>query len=282
MKTSNGKASQAVPASHGISWLIQSLSLIRLQAGRLLLIAMLMQVILGLTQVPLIGLLVVISVPGFSAGILEAFHVTARNGRPGPGLLLKPLTSGTHSGRLLAMGALVFAIGILSVSLILTSSAELLDPDLISRIEQGDVDAIAQLNPDSLQRMVLAFMLGVAISGTLSFFTIPLMWFRDRRLWPALAAGLKALVTHWKAFLVLGLGVAAVLLPVMVAAGILIWLASSAGGVVSMLLMGLIMILILAFQLLLFGTQYCSFLDVFGIEDEKSPPAPEDESQLVA
>ena len=40
-----------MPFSQGLAWLLQSLSLMRLQAGRLLLIAVIMQVILGLTQV---------------------------------------------------------------------------------------------------------------------------------------------------------------------------------------------------------------------------------------
>ena len=57
-----------MPFSQGIAWLVQSFSLMRLQAGRLLLIAVFMQMILGLTQVPLIGFLVIISVPGLSGG----------------------------------------------------------------------------------------------------------------------------------------------------------------------------------------------------------------------
>ena len=57
---------QTVSAAHGLAWLLQSLSLLRRQTGRLLLIALLMQFILGLTQLPLIGLLVVLSVPALS------------------------------------------------------------------------------------------------------------------------------------------------------------------------------------------------------------------------
>ena len=57
---------------------MESLALLRAQAGRLLLISVVMQVILGLAQVPLLGILVVLSVPGLGAGMLEAFHVTAK------------------------------------------------------------------------------------------------------------------------------------------------------------------------------------------------------------
>jgi hypothetical protein len=46
--------------------------------------------------------------------------------------------------------------------------------------------------------------------------------------------------------------------------------------------MGLVMILLLAFQLILFATQYCAFRDIFGLESELAPPAGTDDSQLVA
>jgi len=54
------------------------------------------------------------------------------------------------------------------------------------------------------------------------------------------------------------------------------------GGVLSVVILGCIMILMLAFQMLLFGTQYCSFRDIFGMEDSPEPPDSEDDSQLVA
>ncbi len=112
MPNDKSDGSRSIPASRGIAWLVQSLSLLRMQPGRLLLIAVFMQVILGLTQLPLIGMLIIISVPALSAGVLEAFDVAGRGGRPVLGLLFKPLTSGTHSGRLFLMGLLVFLVGI--------------------------------------------------------------------------------------------------------------------------------------------------------------------------
>jgi hypothetical protein len=267
--------------SQGIAWLLQSLSLMRLQAGRLLLIAVIMQVILGLTQVPLIGILVIISVPGLSAGVLEAFDVTRRGGYPGLNLLIKPLKSGKHAGRLFLMGALVFAVGVLSISLVLSGSEDLLNPDLMSRIEQGDIEAITQLDQESISKMALAFMIGISISGTLSYFTIPLIWFGDRTLGNALVEGLKALVGNWRPFLMLALGLFVALIPVAIVAGLLLGMAGG-GGLFSVIVMGGIMILLLAFQMLLFGTQYCAFRDIFGIDDPPGPQSPDDDSQLVA
>ena len=246
----------------------------------LLLISLLMQLILGLTQLPLIGLLVVLSVPGLTAGMLEAFHVTARGGRPSPSLLFAPLTSGRHAGRLFAMGALVFVVGILCISMMLAGSEQLMDPDLLQRIEQGDMEAVAVLDQESLGRMVLAFMLGVGISGTLSYFTVPLIWFQDCKLWAALGAGLKALMINWKPFLALALGLVLVFVPLAVVSGVL-FVSVGLGSLASALVMGGVVVLMLLFQLLLFSTQYCAFREIFGVPAGPATP-PQDESQLVA
>lgn len=270
-----------VPSSRGFAWLVQSLALIRLQAGRLLLIGVLMQLILGLSQLPLIGLLIIISVPGLTAGLLEAFHVTARGGAPDIRLLFKPLTSSAHSGRLFAMGALVFTVGVLCISLLLSGNEQLFDPALMERIEQGDVNAISSLNQEAVGRIALALLVGVAVSGTLSYFTIPLIWFGNRKLGTALALGLKGLVVNWRPFLLLGIGLALVLVPLGLVSAILVSVAASGGGL-SVLIMGLIMLLLMLFQLLLFGTQYCAYRDIFGVEEPAAPAAGEDDSQLLA
>jgi hypothetical protein len=271
----------ALPFSRGIAWLVQSMALLRMQAGRLILIAVFMQVILGLTQVPVIGLLIILSVPALSAGVLEAFDVTRRGGIPMLSLLFRPLTSGTHSGRLFLMGALIFAVGVLSISLLLSGNEVLMDPELMSRIEQGDVDAITQLDQEAIGKMILAFLVGISISGTLSYFTIPLMWFGDRKLVRAVPEGLKAMIVNWKPFVMLALGLVIVLVPVIVISGLLFGLASGKGAL-SIVAMAVMMILILAFQMVLFGTQYCAYRDIFGMEEQAVANEPEDDSQLLA
>jgi hypothetical protein len=274
------RKARVVPPRHGIAWLVQSMTLLRAQPGRLLFIAVLLQVMMGLTQVPLVGLLLILSVPALSAGVLQAFHVSSEGGRPAPTLLFSALISGSHTGRLLTLGALMFAVGILTASLFLSGNEAMLDPDVLARIEQGDIEALSTLDQGALHRMVIAFMIGISVSGTLSYMTIPLIWFHDRKLGAALVDGLRVLITNWKPFLVLGLGMAAVLVPIALLAGILISLAGSA-GLLSVILMGLVMILLLAFQLMLFGTQYCAFRDIFGLAGESAPPADTDDSQLV-
>ena len=63
------------PAAAGWAWLRSSLSLFRAQPARLLLIAVLLQLILGLSRVPGLGLLVILAVPALTAGLLQALHL---------------------------------------------------------------------------------------------------------------------------------------------------------------------------------------------------------------
>jgi len=271
-----------VPASHGFAWLLQSLALLRMQPGRLLLIAILMQLILGLTQVPLLGLLVILSVPGLNAGLLQAFHAASQAARPPVSTLFAPLASSRHSWRLLGMGAVVFGIGLLSMSVLLSGNQLVHDPELLSRIEQGDLEAIAQIDMNALGNILLALAIGIAVSGTLSYFTIPLIWFRDRGLWDSIGVGLRAMAVNWKPFLVLALGLVALLVPISIVAGLLFGLATGS-GLVSILVMGLVLLVVLLFQLVLFGTQYCSFRDIFGIQQSVAPAEhPPDDGQFVA
>ena len=272
---------RSLPFSQGLAWMLQSLALIRLQFTRLLLIAAMLQVLLYLTRLPVIGFLIILSVPLFTAGILAAFHVTAAGGRPRPGLLFKPLSVTERAGRLLGLGAVLFAVGVLSVLLVLGGMEGTVPQELLVRLEQGDLQAVAELDQGVVARLVAAFAVGVSVSGTLSYFSIPLIWFGGHRLGSALAAGLRALLVNWRPFLLLAVGLVALLLPIMLVTGILMVVAA-AGGIVSILATVFIMILLLAFQMLLFGTQYCAYQDVFGRLEAERPPPTDEDGQLLA
>jgi hypothetical protein len=248
-----------------------------------LLIALLMQLILGLTQIRLLGILVIMAVPGLTAGILEAFHVAARGGTPALSTLFVPLTSREHGSRLIGLGGLVFIVGVLFISALLPGGEQLPDEELINRLQQGDIEAINTLDPEYIKRMMMAFLVGVAVSGTLSFFTIPLIWFRNRKLWRALLEGLQALARNWKAFLVLGLVLAAVSIPMALVIGML-FAAGGQPGPFSLLLMGLVMVVLLLYQMLLFGTQYCSAREIFEFDKQPGPTSEKEkrDDQFVA
>jgi hypothetical protein len=213
--------------------------------------------------------------------MLLAFHHTAQGQAPSPSVLFVPMTSRLHVGRLFSMGALMFLVGIITVALLMPDDSILTDPELLTRIEQGDVEALTAVDINSLRALVFAFLVGLTVSATLSYMTIPLMWFRGFKLSQALGAGLRAMLVNWKPFLVLGLATAGLLVPVSIAAGVLFTLASGE-GLASMLIMALVLLLVMWFQLVLFGTQYCAFRDLFGMNSDGRPEEPADDSQLVA
>lgn len=283
MNQRNNPRKRGLPGSRGKAWLLQSLTLLKAQTGRLLFVAVVMQVILGLSQVPFLGLLVIISVPALGAGLLEAYHVTAQGGMPSVALLFKPLSVAECRSRLLGMGALVFLIAVLTISILLPASGSMPDEALMLRLQQGDVEALSELDPDFLSDLMMAFLVSIGISGTLSYLSIPLVWFHRRKLWPALGEGMRALLVHWKPFLVMGAGIMLLFVPVALLTSVLLHLAA-AGGVLAMIATGLMMILLLLFQLVLFGTQYCAARDIFGPGREEKPegPAADAEDQLVA
>jgi len=253
---------RVLPASQGIAWLTQALLLIRAQASRLLFLAVLLQLILGLARVPVLGLIIILAVPALSAGILQAFWLAAAGKRVTASVLFAALLVGAKTGRFMALGAILFAVAILSVSLMLSGSQDLISAELLARIEQGDVDAISELDPAVLMHFAYAVAVGVGLSGTLSYLAIPLLWFRDEKLFASIINGCKAMVLNWRPFSMLALGLVLLLIPVAALMAILFSFAGSA-GVLSILVAGLVMLIALAFQLVVFGTQFCAFRDIY-------------------
>jgi len=254
-----------LPARHGLTWLAQSLALVRAQPGRLLFLVVLLQLILGLARVPVLGLLVVMAMPAFSAGLLQAIGMVSTGQRPSAAVLFAPLLSGQKTGRLLLLGALMFLVGILTVSLMLSGSQNLLDADVLARIEQGDMEAVTALDPTLISRALMAIAVGVSISGTLSFLAIPLLWFGDQKLGAALLGGLRAMLMNWRPFTVLALGLMGLLVPVGIVVALLFQLAGSSGGL-SIVLLVAIMLIALVFQLAVFGTQFFSYREIYGLK----------------
>ena len=274
------KPFRVLAPSRGFAWLGQSIAILRLQAGRLLFLAVLMQVIISLVQVPILGIFILLSVPGLNAGILEAFHQSGRGKVPQINLLFAPLASSRHRARFFLMGGLILLVSIVCVTFVLGSTTEI-DEALLLRLQQGDMAALEEIDPTFIQRLMASFMISVAISGTITFFSIPLVWFLGRGLGRSIAEGLKALMANWKPMLGLGLVLLGVFLPVSLLLMLFMQLAL-VGGLLGTLGMGLVMMVVLLFQLLLFGTQYCSFREIFGLETPEPEEPEHSDDQLVA
>jgi hypothetical protein len=269
-----------LPATRGLAWVSGSWGLVKKQPFRLLLISLFFQFILSFSQTGALGLVVILCLPVLSAGLLHAFFLVEHGGKPMVAVLFMPFTSKGKIGALLLLGGFAMALTLLVISIALAGQMLEIDPDIIGRIEQGDLDALQLIDPQVMENAVLAMALGAAISGTITFFAVPLIWFRTSSMGSALRAGLKALGSNWKPLLVIALFLGVLAVPIILLFGSF-YLSALSEGTGSALLAFLLLLIGPMFQLLLFGTQYLAFRDIFGL-DEAAFPVHKKNDQLVA
>jgi sulfite exporter TauE/SafE len=97
----------------------------------------------------------------------------------------------------------------------------------------------------------------------------------------AIIVGLKALAQNWRPLLVIGALLGALAVPI----GLLFvsfYLSALSGGTASPILAFLILLLGPMFQLLLFGTQYLAFRDIFALDSNTGADEHAKADQLVA
>lgn len=284
-----GRDFRRLPAARGLAWLITAAALLRQQMWRLLLVALIVQVIMGLTRFPVLGLMIALAIPLFSAGMLQCFHHVRRGLPLSPVVLFSPFADTRIAGRLFLLGGIIALVGVMVISWLLSGVTELRDPELLARLDQGDINAIREIDPAVIRRALIALSIGVGVSGVMGYFSIPLLWFRNIGVGAALGTGFKALVKNWKPFMVLGLVLVALSLPLMLIMGLLVGLSAVSGGLgpIQYLLMVFMVLLI---QLLMFGTQYCAFAEIFelpgnmqeAVEVEEPSRPQDDDDQFVA
>jgi hypothetical protein len=269
-----------LPAARGLAWLSGSWGLFKRQPIRLLLISLFFQFFLSFSQTGALGLLVILCLPILSAGLLHAFFLVEHGQKPMLAVLFTAFMAKGSTGQLLLLGAVAMALALLIVSLAMAGQMLDIDPDIIVRVEQGDLDALQLIDPQVLESAVLAMGLGAAISGTVTYFSIPLIWFRKHKLGGALVMGLKGLGRNWKPLVVVGILLGVLAVPIVLLFGSF-YLSAISEGTASSLMAFLLLLLGPMFQLLLFGSQYLAFRDIFGL-DETAATVDKTKNQLVA
>jgi len=269
-----------LPAARGIAWVSGSWGLVKRQPLRLLVISLFFQFILSFSQTGALGLVVILCLPVLSAGLLHAFFLVEHGGKPMLAILFLPFTSKGHIGALLLLGAVSMVLALAVVSLVVAGQVLEIDPDILVRIEQGDLEALQMIDPRVMESAVLSVALGAVVSGTMTYFAVPLIWFRKRAMGNALLAGLKGLGRNWKPLLVIGLFLGLLAVPIVLMFGYFYTSALGSGGG-SPVIAFLLLLIGPMFQLLLFGTQYLAFRDIFGLE-EGIVPVEKKADQLVA
>ena len=268
-----------MPAARGLAWVSGSWGLVKRQPLRLLLISLFFQLLLSFSQMGPLGMVVILCLPVLSAGLLQAFFLVESGEKPMLAVLFMPFTAKGSIGSLLLLGGIAMAVALLIVTLTLAGQMQDIDPNIIVRIEQGDLDALQLIDPQVLQNAVLAMAIGAAISGSITYFAVPLIWFRKHGVGSALIMGLKALGRNWKPLLVIGLFLGLLAVPIVLLFGYF-YLSALNEGAASTFLGFLLLMIGPMFQLLLFGTQYLAFRDIFGLDEAAVPAKASD--QLVA
>lgn len=269
-----------LPAVRGLAWVSGSWGLVKRQPLRLLLISLFFQFFLSFSQVGPLGMVVILCLPLLSAGLLQAFFLVEHGEKPMLAVLFIPFTAKGSIGPLLLLGGIAMAVALLVVTITLAGQVLNIDPDIIVRIEQGDLDALQLIDPKVLQSAVLAMAIGAAISGSITYFSVPLIWFLKHGVGSALIMGLKALGRNWRPLLVIGLFLGLMAVPIVLLFGSF-YLSALNEGTASTVLGFLLLLIGPMFQLLLFGTQYLAFRDIFGL-DEPAVSASGSGDQLVA
>jgi hypothetical protein len=270
-----------VPTARGLAWVSGSWGLVKRQPLRLLLISLFFQFFLGFSQANALGLLVILCLPVLSAGMLQAFFLVERGEKPMLAILFIPFTAKKSLGQLLLLGGTVMVLGLLIVSLVLAGQMVDVDPEILRRIEQGDLDALQFIDPQIMENAVMAMAIGAAVSGSITYFAVPLIWFRKQGMGSAVIMGLKALGRNWRPLLLIGVILGLLAVPVALLFGSF-YLSAMSEGSASPWLAFLLMLLGPMFQLLLFGTQYLAFRDIFGLDVSAGMQGENKTDQLVA
>lgn len=269
------------PAARGLGWVSGSWELFRRQPLRLLLISLFFQFFLSFSQVNVLGLLVILCLPVFSAGMLHAFLLVERYEKPSLAVLFLPFTAKNSITRLLLLGGVVMALGLLVVTLILAGQAVDINPEILSRIEQGDLDALQLIDPQMMENTIMAMALAATISGIMTYFSVPLIWFKKMGTGGAVTMGLKALGLNWRPLLVIGILLGFLAVPIALLF-VSFYLSALSDGTASTWVAFLLLLLGPMFQLMLFGTQYMAFKDIFGLDEMTGGDGKNRGDQLVA
>ncbi len=272
---------QKVPAARGLAWLSGSWELFKRQPLRLLLISLFFQFFLSFSQADALGLLVILCLPVLSAGMLQAFLLVEQRQKPMLAVLFTPFTNRSSVSRLLLLGALVMVLGILVVSMVLAGQLLDVDPEILKQIEQGNLEALQLIDPQILENTIVAMAIAATISGSISYFSVPLIWFNKQAVGFSVITGLKAMASNWRPLLVIGLVLGLLAVPIVLLFGSF-YLSALSEGTVSIFLTILLLLLGPMFQLLLFGTQYLAFKDIFGTDEATTEGENGTADQLVA
>lgn len=269
----------------GLRWLPAAAEMLFSGFGPLAGLAALWLLVSMIALIPVIGQLAVMLItPLLTAGAIAAFAQVSAGRRPAPTILFAAWGRPNLRNRLLALGAFGILGSLLALLVVAGWLSGQVTPDQIQAAQQQSPQAMAEmLEQISFGPMLLVAAAILAVVMAAMYFAIPLVMFRDITTTGALTISLRAVVANWSAFLGFGLVVIAMVVALGLVFGVVMVTLSVALGTAAQMIAQIVFMLVaMMVQVLMAGSQWVAFADIFGPpgEDRDEPEKPDD--QLLA
>ncbi|MCF6225426.1 MAG: hypothetical protein L3J22_03865 [Xanthomonadales bacterium] len=264
---------RVVPAATGKLWLEEAWQFFRRQTRVLMFAVLLLVFIWSLSSVPVLGMVISILSPIFTAGLL--LGIRAGFIKPPARInLLDAWQLPEVRKELVFLGLALTLIGLLINHLLGSDLAKLDEMRLV--MASGTVPEIPM---EALQRVLLFSLASIVIIGFCTWFALPEIVYRGRPALSAVLLSLQATLANWRALSVLGLWlmllwVTVVFVVSIVSAVLLTMLGSSLIGTFIASLP--VLVVSLGLMALMYVVQYVCWRDIFADPAEESPSSGED------
>lgn len=234
--------------------------------------------------IPVLGqIILVLFTPLLTAGVLAAFDTLAAGRRPHPLTLFAGWKDPVRRTGLLLIGSFSLMGSMLAALVLVGWMSGQVDPAQLEAAMASPETLAQTLSGVSIGGGLLLAALLFSLVLAALYFAIPLVMF-DR--WPtfrALTTSLKAVFINWAAFLGFGLAFVIFAAALGLILVLVISLISLALGQFGQFLSQVIFLLLTMFvQVLMGGTQYLAFCQIFGWSPEGAPPGPSNDEEMMA
>lgn len=268
----------------GLRWLPAAAELLFSGFGPLAGLAALWLLVSMIAIIPIVGQLAVMLItPLLTAGAIAAFTQVSAGRRPAPTMLFAAWGRPDLRNRLFALGAFGILGSLLALLVVAAWLSGQVTPDQIQAAQQSPQAMAEMLEQISLGPMLLVAAAMLAMVMAAMYFAIPLVMFHHITTARALTTSLRAVVSNWSAFLGFGLVVIAMVVALGLVFGIvMVTLSVALGTAAQMIAQVVFMLVAMLVQVLMAGTQWVAFTNIFGSPGENRDEPEEPDDQLLA
>lgn len=264
----HGGSFRVVPAATGKLWVEEAWQFFRSQPRVLLFAVLLLVLIWSLSSVPVLGMVISILGPIFTAGLLLGI----RAGFIKPPARINLLAAWQLPGprkELVLLGLVLTLLGLLITYL--------LGPELAELQLMMASGTVPEIPIDALRRVLMFSLASAAIVGFCTWFGLPEIAYRGRPVLSAVLLSVQATLANWRALSVLGfwlilIWLAVVFVVSIVSVVLLTVLTMLGSSLIGAFIISLpVLAMWLGLMALLYVIQYVCWRDIFADPVEESP-----------